>query len=95
MRGRKKSFNKTVRKKIFEKYGWICANNNDPKCLYNKGLSIHHIIPNTEKNAKIYGDEFLQSESNGILLCSSCHENVSTISWIKTKKKELEKKYKK
>lgn len=69
MRGRKKSFNEKVRKKIFEKYFYICANNKEPKCLYNKGLSIHHIVANTEMNAKLYGDEFLQSEKNGILLC--------------------------
>lgn len=90
MRGQKKSFNSKIRKRIFEKYHYLCANNSDPKCLYNKGLSIHHIIANTEMNAKIYGDDFLESERNGILLCSFCHNNVYTIEWIQNLKKDIE-----
>jgi hypothetical protein len=89
MRGRKKSFNEKVRKRIFEKYHYVCANNNEPKCLYSQGLSIHHIIANTEMNAKLYGDEFLQSDNNGLLLCNYCHDHVGEILWIQELKKSL------
>ena len=52
MRGQKKSFNETLRKKIFDKYRYMCANRDAPKCLVNKGLEIHHIIANTKMNMK-------------------------------------------
>lgn len=91
MRGKKISFNKETRKKIYEKYKYMCANNKDDKCLFNQQLSIHHIIPNTKLNAKLYGDKFLQSEKNGILLCSWCHEHVNEIKWIQELKENIKK----
>ena len=41
------------------------------------------------QNAKIYGDEFLQSERNGILLCNWCHDHVNEIKWVQDLKKSL------
>lgn len=89
MRGKKKSFPEKIRKIIFERQGYICGNSSHEKCLYNKGLSIHHIIANTELNAKLYGDDFLQSAENGIVLCDWCHNHQAELNFLKKKKESL------
>ena len=74
-------------------YNYACANFKHPKCLYKKGLSFHHVIPNTELNAKLYGDDVLQSEENCLPLCVWCHDHQAEINWIQEKRKLLEIKY--
>jgi len=83
-----KTFSHETREYIWLKYNRKCANYNDPKCLIDKGLSIHHIIHNTKINQKLYGD-WLQSKENGILLCQHCHTNYSLVDKVKQKEFEL------
>jgi len=76
------TFPEEVREYIWDKYFSQCANWKHDKCITPTGLSIHHVIANTETNAKIYGDDFLQSKENGILLCDWCHRNYTLIEWL-------------
>lgn len=68
-----KTFSRDTRERIYKKYNWQCANYKHPKCKNKTGLSIHHIIHNTKMNERIYGEDKIQSEENGILLCEYCH----------------------
>lgn len=45
-------------------------------------------------NAKLYGDIFLQSEKNCVLLCQYCHDHVYEMGWINEKRKELKRGFK-
>ena len=47
------------------------------------------MIANTKMNAKIYGDDILQSEDNGILLCNYCHDHHSIMDVVKKQKEKL------
>ena len=78
-----------VRAKIVKRAYCQCENWNHPKCKCTKGMSIHHIIANTNMNAKLYGDDFLQSEDNGMLLCSYCHDHQAEMELVQRKKSEL------
>lgn len=40
------------------------------------GIEVHHIIPNTKLNKKLYGDQ-LESMENLVLVCKNCHNNHS------------------
>lgn len=84
------TFNQETREKIYKKFWNKCANSEEPKCLINQGLSIHHIVYNTIPNQKKYGSK-LQSVENGLLLCQHCHNNQASFEWIQ----ELENKLKK
>jgi len=90
-----KTFSTEVRERIYKRAGCQCENYKDPKCMGNVGLSIHHIIHNTKTNNNHYGEENIQSEENGILLCDWCHNHYSMINLSEEKRKELEKRWKK
>ena len=93
MRAQTKTFSNEIKERIWNKYHFLCANLNHKKCLKNKGLSIHHIIANKNVNASIYGDDKLQSEENGILLCNWCHDHHREIDIVIKKEKELKEKW--
>ena len=63
------SFNDETRLEIFERAQYVCECRG-PGCLMKEGLQIHHRIPNTKVNRQKYGNKVIQSERNGILLCS-------------------------
>ena len=79
----KETFSYDVRERLFSKYNYICANfKNTEKCLINKGLELHHIVHNTIVNRKLYGNDNVQSEENGMPLCKYCHDNQAQFAWI-------------
>jgi 5-methylcytosine-specific restriction endonuclease McrA len=88
-----KTFDLPTRELIWSRYRRKCANYDDPKCLIDQALSIHHVIHNTKVNQKLYGD-WLQSAENGILLCQHCHTNYSLVDKVKQKEIELKNKLK-
>lgn len=82
---KKKTFSQEVRQKIIAKCGGKCV-----KCR-QVGTEIHHLVPNTILNSKIYGSDNIQSVENGVLVCHSCHDNHSL--WDKELRKSLIKKW--
>lgn len=89
MRSSKQTFPLEVRESVFQKNCFQCENSLHAKCLGNVGLSIHHIISNTKLNARLYGDKFLQSEDNAMLLCYYCHDHQAEMPRVKERKQKL------
>lgn len=84
-----KTFSDEVREEKLKKANYQCENFQEEKCHGMVGLTFHHIIPNTKPNQKKYGKK-LQSKENCCVLCLYCHDNYSSIDWLKEKKKKLE-----
>ncbi len=68
------TFSVQTRLKIRERADWYCECR-CKKCLKNEKLSIHHIISNSKRNRKKYGNEIIQHHLNGVVLCHFCHAN--------------------
>lgn len=66
------NFSRETREYIWNRAGWICEINGKG-CTRRQKLQIHHIIPNTKENRKKYGNKFIQSADNGVLVCENCH----------------------
>jgi len=88
------TFSKAIRDKLLSIYNWQCANYKHTKCQGNKGLSFHHIVPNTKTNIKLYGNKHIQSEENALPLCDWCHTHRTEIGWIQLLKNKLINKWK-
>ena len=56
-------------------------------CSGRHFLSIHHVVPNTKMNRRLYGNERVNSGINGTLVCQKCHDN--HMFWDKQLKKNL------
>lgn len=77
------TFSKDVREAIIKKCSGVCLNCGKRKYR----MEIHHIVPNTKLNVKLYGNDNIQSEINGVLVCQPCHFNHAL--WDKQLKKAV------
>lgn len=89
----KPTFSEETRKAIFIRDNKQCVNCGEDNKFK---LSFHHLIHNTIVNRKIYGDERIQSEENGVTACQQCHANYTTwdralVAALKEKWKEFSK----
>ena len=67
------TFDIYTREMVFARAGYRCECGCE-KCLGPEGLEVHHRIPNTKGNRKVYGER-LQSADNAAVLCGWCHVN--------------------
>lgn len=74
------------RTKVLIRDGYKCT-----QCGSKDWLEIHHIIPQTKTNRRMYGEQ-IDSLDNLILVCHKCHDKHSL--WDKGLKKNLKKIFK-
>jgi 5-methylcytosine-specific restriction endonuclease McrA len=75
------SFSHTTRAEILERDAYGCV-----VCGTNEMLQVHHYVPNTKLNSKLYG-KLIQSAENGVLVCFKHHANHTL--WDKPMKQKL------